>query len=366
MRSLAHPLLRRSRHGGTILIVALVLMVLLGFIALVVDLGYSRLIRSQVQMGAEAASIAATLQLDGTEDGVTAATDAALAFASTNTVAGAPMELSSGDLEFGVWDGADFTTSSDATAINAVRVAPSVDGVNVFFAAVTWDTDALSVNGQATTTKEWGAAGGVDCFLPLAIPSCLLEDRYDLETVTAVDITLRTSSSGIDNMGWAMPGGGTPGSSWLRSQVLDCEYDGEVAVGEMVGLNNGVITSVMTALANTVSRSSTRWDSSVWGAMPARSSGSSIPLAKWGNTYEAPIMVFENDAYCSGSGGAFNGAEVISGFVWGAVYDVVNSSTSTSKTIKMRLDTVNTYDYGTRLGGAEYGIIYIGPPTFVN
>lgn len=354
-----------ARRGGTILIVALCLTVLMGFLALVVDLGYSRLIRAQLQMGAEAASLAASQELNGTEEGMEAAVSAAITFAEQNTVGGEPLAITSGDVELGVWDGTDFTSSTDASAVNAARVNPTLDGVPTFFGKVAFESDDLTVHGKATTTKVFGGAGAVECFLPFAIPSCLLEDRYDLDTINYVDLTLKTSSAVFDTMGWARPGTTTPSATWIRSQILNCTYDGETEIGDSIGLNNGAITTAMTALASEINNSDTSWDTDTWGTQPSRHTSSLVTAANWGKTLEAPIIVFEDDTYCT-TGGSFTGNEIISGFVWGAVYEVANGSGTSNKFVRMRLDTQNIYSYGTKDGGPDYGIIYEGAPTFVN
>lgn len=358
------PLPSRRRRGGVVIIVALVLGVLLGFLALVIDLGYARVVSTQIQMNAEAAAMAGGMKLDGTDEGLENAVAAAMTYAELNPVAGKTVSIDAADVQTGVWDGADFTASTDAAEVNALRVTPRVDDVSAFFSKVAFGGDDMTMTGQATTTREFGGAGGVSCYLPVAIPSCLLESRYSTSSIVNVDLKL--APSGIDSMGWARVGG-SPNASWTRSQILNCEADGEAAIGDDVGLQNGVVTSALSALATAVSSSSTTWDTSLWGPMPAQASNSSITASKYGNTFEGPIVVFEDDSYCTGSGGSFNGTEVISGFVWGAVYDVVNKGAASGKTIKMRLDTQNTYsDDSTRGGGPDYGITYAGSPTFVN
>jgi hypothetical protein len=166
-------------------------------------------------------------------------------------------------------------------------------------------------------------------------------------------------------VGWARPNG-TPNASWTRSQIEDCEADGDAAVGDPVGLQNGVVTSALDALAARVDSSATTWQESRWGTLPARLSGSSIGVAKYGHTYEGPVIVFDGgDEYCHGSGGSFNHSQPLKGFLWGAIYDVKNSGSSASRTIKMRLDTSSGYNAGTQGGGPDYGVVTHFPPRLV-
>ena len=72
-----------------------------------------------------------------------------------------------------------------------------------------------------------------------------------------------------------------------------------------------------------------------------------------------------DDSYCTGTGGAFNGTQVVSGFVWASVFDVVSTGKASGKTIKMRINTASGESYGTTSGGPDYGITYSGTPTFV-
>lgn len=350
-----------SRRGGVIIIVALSLLVIMGFVALVVDIGYARLIRSQVQMNAEAAAMAAAMELNGSTEGMESALSQAIAYGAVNDVAGDALDISTGDLELGIWDGSTFTSSADAAQVNAIRVNPTAEDVATFFAKATWDEDDLSLGSRATTTREFGSAGAVECYLPLAIPSCLLEDKYDLDSIMEIDLELYPSGS--DNMGWARVGA-SPSATWTRSQILNCEYDGEIVVGDTVELGNGTTSSTLTAIASMINSSTTTWDEDLWGTQPAREGGSTVLPGRYGNTFEAPIMVFEDDSYCDGSGGNFNESQTLVGFVWAAAYDVVPYGSG--KTIKVRLDTSREHVDGTRSGGADYGITYEGPPTFVN
>src|SRR5579862_2114054 len=72
------PLSRNRRDRGFILVtVALAAVAVFGFLGLAVDLGRMYIVKNETQSYADAAALAAALQLNGTSAGVTAAQTAA-------------------------------------------------------------------------------------------------------------------------------------------------------------------------------------------------------------------------------------------------------------------------------------------------
>jgi len=128
-----------------------------------------------------------------------------------------------------------------------------------------------------------------------------------------------------------------------------------VELGDAVALGNGEMTSALEELAAAIEASDTTWDGSVWGPQPAREHRSAVGQRFYGNTWEAPALVFDDDSYCGG-GGSWTGTAVVSGFVWTAVYDVVAQGAAANKTIKVRVDTTRTHEVGTGSGGPEWGV----------
>jgi len=113
---------RRHRRGSYAIIVALLLIVLLGFAALAIDLSYLRLARMQAQNAADAGAHAALTELRMTrsED---AARARAAQIVNLNSIAGdlAVLEPES-DVVFGGWDFPSRTFNADADFVNAVEV----------------------------------------------------------------------------------------------------------------------------------------------------------------------------------------------------------------------------------------------------
>ena len=78
---------RRQRRGNLIVTGASA-SVLLAFAAVVVDVSYLRVIDVQLTQAVRAASLAGAGQLDGTRDGINAATSAAVTVGNMNAVMG--------------------------------------------------------------------------------------------------------------------------------------------------------------------------------------------------------------------------------------------------------------------------------------
>ena len=111
----------RHRRGNYTMLLAVALLVVLGFGALALDVSYMLMARGQAQDVADAASQAAIVVLRQTGDR-DAALDAAERIVSWNQVAGRPPDLL--DVDFGTWDDNAEVPSfaSGALRPNAVRV----------------------------------------------------------------------------------------------------------------------------------------------------------------------------------------------------------------------------------------------------
>ena len=115
---------RLRRRGNVAVIVALALVVILGFGALAIDLAYLRLAGTEAQDAGDAAGRAAVVTLRRTGD-AGEAERAARAVAAQNQVGGGTPDVDS--LAFGTWDGASFTAGEP---VNAARVRVGRSGAN--------------------------------------------------------------------------------------------------------------------------------------------------------------------------------------------------------------------------------------------
>jgi Flp pilus assembly protein TadG len=112
---------RRSQSGMALVLIAIFAVLLIGFVALVVDGGHAWEMRARCQATADAAALAAAQKLPDQA----AARTAALAIAGQNmNSADHGTVLASSDVEFGSWDFTTsvFTVTNVASSINAVRV----------------------------------------------------------------------------------------------------------------------------------------------------------------------------------------------------------------------------------------------------
>lgn len=344
------------------MVVALSMATLLGFAAISIDISYGRMVQQQLQNASEAGARAGSLQLDGTDEGLVNARATAIEIAAMNNAAGESVVVEDADIFMGAWDDQtdSFVSSDDPKLIDTVEVRARLDGLTLFVAPVAFARNTIPVSAESRVRVETGGAGAVSCFLPLAIPKCLI-DANGVDGMQ--DLSLRLNSAGVDNVGWARPNG-HPNSSWVRSQLDNCQAEGEVTIGTPIGLNNGVISSAIDELDSQIEGSSTRWSTEKWGALPTRSNKSNILSSKYGNTYEGVILVFDGGPeYCTGAGGSFNGDEPLAAFLWAAVYDITGNGAKTD--LSVRIDTSDDHDYGTAGGGEDYGVLFHGAPRMV-
>lgn len=348
----------RARRGNVAIKVALSMTVTMGMAAISVDLGFARVVRVELGNAAEAAAHAGAAQLDGTDAGVVAARTTAILVGNQHRAGGTPVELTSSDVVTGIWDAdaGTFTPSSVAESVNAVRVDAARPELGLFFAPVAFAQDTVSVGASAVALASHTGAGEVECFLPMAIPQCHLDEG--LESAGYVDFKVNPPSE--DNIGWARPSG-TPNAAWTRDQIGNCEADGSAAIGDSVGLQNGTIPNAINAMVDAMVASDTTWETPALGTIPGQRLGSELTSEQYGRTLEGPVFVFDGgDEYCNG-GGQFNGTEVITGFAWAVVYDVENNGAAQERTMYVRIDTVREHDYGTSTGGDNWGVTKLTP-----
>ena len=123
---------RRHERGLSVILVAILGVLLLGFVGLAVDAGHVYTVGGQLQDAADAAALAAARQvLDDNSTGGTfqITRDAALAVAAANKAAGNGVLLdantpndSDGDIVVGTWDAGTATFTPSTASPNAVKV----------------------------------------------------------------------------------------------------------------------------------------------------------------------------------------------------------------------------------------------------
>lgn len=114
--------IKRDRRGFAVVYLALMIVVLVGFVSLAVDLGYMYVTKGQLQNAADAGALAgAAMNLgDSTE-----VKQKAIEFAAKNKAAGDDVAITEGDVTIGNWTSTAtprFSTDPLRKPINAVRV----------------------------------------------------------------------------------------------------------------------------------------------------------------------------------------------------------------------------------------------------
>ncbi len=245
----------RSERGAVVILVAIVLVLLLGFLGLGMNVGHSRMVRGQAQNAVDAAALAAARELNGTAPGLTDARATADNFASQHAtdkdeaVSIAPAT----DVEFGRWDARakTFTPLAGATAtelqlMSAVRVsygreASRGNALPVWLSAFLGNVTSMDVRAQAIAVG--GSPIHEDCPVPIVLPSCALlnGDSYQCGENLSFTTNAKFASATADTVGLTafLPNG--TGNSDINS-AMQGVIDGncvEADTGEVVQVQNG-------------------------------------------------------------------------------------------------------------------------------
>jgi hypothetical protein len=175
---------------------ALLIILLMGMVALALDLGYIVLVRTQLQVAADSAAMAGAAQMIESIDDVIAT---AQEFADHHFAGNKHVELNSGDVEFGFWNFQTRQFSPAASNENAVRVMTRRDetagGEAPLFFAKALGIDSCAVRAEAT-------AAFVNNFVGFNVPPpdeslSFLPLALDQETCQGM-----LAGIGTDDWGW--------------------------------------------------------------------------------------------------------------------------------------------------------------------
>lgn len=157
----------RSRKGATLVLVAILMTVLVGFTGIGIDAARLYLMRVQLQTTADAAAIAAIVEVNDKRP--TNATTVAVSYASKNLVERQTPSITAGGVEPGTWNFAtnSFTPLASWTdpALAAVRVTATYPGAYTF-------ARVFGVTTKTVTARAVGAVGYVsttNCLRPWAV-----------------------------------------------------------------------------------------------------------------------------------------------------------------------------------------------------
>lgn len=349
---------RHTRRGNAATL-AISLTALLGAAAIVVDIGFLYASQTEIQAGLDAAALAGVGYYDNTSEGIDLARSKAIEFAAMNTVMGGSLVVPEEAITTGYLDDdLAFVPSTDPDEVNAMSIDHTQVDIPVFFASAAFGRESMAASARSIARRfPSSGAGQVDCFLPLAVPDCILSDTDAYE-----DLALKLSSANDDNAGWAdIDGNPTPGS--INDALLGMCDRGAASVGDPVYLNNGVINASLSELASVLngetSAPTAAWDSSKWGDLPGQMGGSTVNEGAYGqHVLQGPIILFDAGGGDCLSSLQFNQNKPITGFAWAVVYDV--DSHGSGKNIRVKLDLTNEYEWGTSGGGLDTNVLAPG------
>jgi hypothetical protein len=246
----------REVKGAVAAMTALVILVGLGMLALVIDLGHIFLVRSELQRAADAGAMAAALGLlsipAGSKGPVSIVPDcpralsAAQTMVSENQADGGLLLLLSGDVSFGKWDSAANTFTDTGCSIpkqvNAIKVRVRKDQsanepITLFFARALpggWRAQELSAEALALTGYAGYAPAGAFAF-PLAIDAGNVDPSQPGKLVT-----IHLAPTPGDGGCWHSFDDKSAGTSDLRKLINGSTPSPEVSVGDQIKLKEGV------------------------------------------------------------------------------------------------------------------------------
>ncbi len=355
----------RSQRASMAAVVAVSMFVLLGFAALVIDIGALYHVQAQFQIACDATALSGASHIDGTGEGLDRATEAAYGAGTLNTILGEPIPADELHLEFGLWDGASgqFIPTNDVEVIDAIRVHSEPRGVSTPLAGVAWGLGLNDVSASAIGIRPPPEpVEQVDCFLPVAMPLCTYEQIEAGGHPWVMSFQLANDSS--DTLAWAHPGGASAANV---SDALQAIVDGEcpgagVEIGDPVPMTNGVQAGTLIDIRRLLLETSDPWDTSLWGGKPVADEFSAIPDAKYpgSGVIQGPVAVFEQEGAACGSI-KFNQTEPLERFVWGVLFDVY-SGPGQHKGGQLYIDMEHDFETPGTGGSGGTGNVKARPP----
>lgn len=353
-----------TRRGNIAIIMGVGIFVILGFGAIVVDIGALHQVEADLEIGCDAAALAGASHIDGTAEGLDRATAAAYGAGTENTIRGVPLTAADLSPTFGVWstESHTFTESADPEAINAIRVYGEPQSVRTPLAGAAWglglydvDSDSIALRPPPEPSER------VDCFLPLAIPTCRADDIEAGGHPWLMPVQLANDSS--DSVAWAFPDG--VGSAEIRD-ALEAADAGEcpgggLGVGDSLPMTNGVQTATLHDVEEILRRANDPWDADLWGNKPGADEDSAFSTEEFSSVgvLQGPIAVFDEGLQACGAV-KFNQSAPVDRFVWAVLFDVYTGP-GEHKGVQIYLDLEHDFDVPGDPGGGE-GNVTSRPP----
>jgi hypothetical protein len=243
---------RHAERGATAVLVALLLVVLASFLALVMNVGHLKTVRAQLHNATDSAALAAARELNGTLEGLAEAKRVAADYASRHKTDSLENDeprimIDPGDVIFGQWymDRPRYSAfeeitgraPADLSRINAVLVRDGREaarGNAVKTITALFDREATDVT--AASVAVLGGPPEDDCpLVPLAFSSCAVTD---LDGVPLCDKPLTFHSDINDTIGFTnlAPEAAVNTADLVDILTGDCR---PVSIGDPISVSNG-------------------------------------------------------------------------------------------------------------------------------
>ena len=277
----------RDESGGVAVTTAICLVFLIGFVALVLDVGHLQAVRNEVQNAADAAALAgcrALFPYQGYPDTKLipikeppfcplALTTAKAAASENHPGAIVNMAFAPGDVETGIWDWTNrtFTPQADCTMdINAMRVTIRKDAeanqpVATWFASII-GIDSVNVNAQAVAAVGFVNGHAPGEFWNIAVQKTWLDTQINKYYPGPYPLAPPPEGSGdppveyaymnpdkIDNGGWCGAADTSINAKYLKD-AINGDGAGSASSAE-VALANGLMGSVAMTLDKKIAES---------------------------------------------------------------------------------------------------------------
>ncbi|HEY2883031.1 MAG TPA: pilus assembly protein TadG-related protein [Pirellulales bacterium] len=137
------------RRGAVAVLAAVLMIVMVGFIAFGVDVGYMMVVKTQLQNAVDSAAMAAAANMSGTQANMQTV---AKQFAAYHKAGGTAISLNNTDIQYGLWDANAKSFSSSDSVSNAIKITArrdSTTGSNKTFFARILGTNSFNVSASA-------------------------------------------------------------------------------------------------------------------------------------------------------------------------------------------------------------------------
>jgi Flp pilus assembly protein TadG len=212
-----------SERGAVLVLVAVMIVVLIAFAALVIDIGKMYKVRGELQNASDSAAHAAAISLDHTAAGIAAARDKAKEYALLHNADGTGVALDDSDIIFGHWDEATRTFTAlgtdpaDPAAVNAVRVIDRRQQATQNSVALNL-APLLGMPQVDVHSDAIAIAGGPrgECGFPMVVPDCTLNQALE-DGTCAHCMTYQDNNT--DTAGWTSFDAGSVGGPTITALI---------------------------------------------------------------------------------------------------------------------------------------------------